>query len=191
MAGNVIQPRPGSWNGIEFRSQLEIKWAQWFHSHTKEGWAIEYMDEHDFDFLLTCTRSDIGWHTIEIKPRVYSVCANAIKRLDFNARKPGDRWSLIVGNPPSPYGRPLILQFQFCTASDLYGPHPELSAYVTHSILYLDDDCRVPPLIPLNTHYFNTCLITVGLWDEYAGGDESDMPLVDDMMVEFARNWED
>ena len=149
------------------------------------------MDERDFDFLLTCTRHDVGWHTIEIKPRVYDLCARAIKRLDFNARKPGDRWSLIVGNPPSSYGMPLILQFHFCLASDLYGPWPELSAYVSYSLLDLDDDCCVPPLLPLNTHYFDTCVIPASLWDEYADGDDSDMPLVDDMMVEFARNWED
>jgi len=101
----VIQPRPGSWNGIEFRSQLEIKWAQWFDKQDLD-WL--YVDEksHDFDIM----HKDGPTDRIEVKPAVPELCALALGRFpELMSRHPDDVGNtqavLLIGDPPSPYSR--------------------------------------------------------------------------------------
>lgn len=109
MATKAIQPRPGTWNGIEFRSQLEIKWAQWFDGL---GLCWEYVDRSTHDFEVA---TESLW-TIEVKPRVPSLCAAAVNRIatDFEEWPEGPV-VLFVGNPPSPYGNGIALGCDFLT----------------------------------------------------------------------------
>lgn len=103
----VIQARPGNWNGIEFRSQLEIKWAQWFES---QGVLWDYVDKHTHDFELAYKVDGIRMlDIIEIKPEVSKICASALMRFKnlvaHNPIRHNECVFLMIGSPPSDYSR--------------------------------------------------------------------------------------
>lgn len=107
MATKAIQPRPGVWNGIHFRSQLEIGWVQWFDKH---GLNWEYVDEATHDFELTYEEDGFRMlDIIEIKPEVPKICASALMRFKnlvaHNPIRDNERILLMIGSPPSAYSR--------------------------------------------------------------------------------------
>lgn len=103
----AIQPKPGTYKGIDYRSQLEISWVKYFE---KVGMRFTYVDTHEFDFLVYWYGSSFD---VEVKPNNHELVMQAIGRIcDFYERNPQKRFTsfVICGNPPSPYGMPTIIE---------------------------------------------------------------------------------
>jgi hypothetical protein len=158
----VIKPKPGKYQGIEFRSQLEIKWAKWLSENCPDKWSVVYVDDKDCDFASSYHSPNAPWHYMEVKPPVADPIRAALMRLRFSDRTPGESWTLLVGQPPSAYGRPWCLQLDFITTSEIYGPFTELSAVATCN--FLNNDRW--PLGPENVELFDSCVITEAMWLE-------------------------
>ena len=126
---SVIKAKPGSYKGVKYRSQLEIKWAMYLEEVIHKGAECVYVDESNHDFQI---RSEYGVSAkIEVKPRIWGLCESAIARLEFGDFCESDRWFLFIGQPPSPYGTPWFVKWQFCECSNLYGPFLSRAAIVS------------------------------------------------------------
>ena len=103
-----IKPKPGTWNGYSFRSQLEIKWAKFFETLT--NWCWEYDDAAWYDFdCSTLINNEEFVFTVEVKPIEHEICQRAIQRLLDNKDawlQTSSKWLLVCGQPPSCYGNP-------------------------------------------------------------------------------------
>jgi hypothetical protein len=101
----VIKPKPGIYNGVRYRSQLEISWAKWFD---EVGVEYEYIDTSTHDFKLN------KYGEIEVKPKVASLVVDAFDRMIKDRSVGGlnlaigERLQVMSGNPPSSYGFPVL-----------------------------------------------------------------------------------
>lgn len=136
----AIQPKPGTWRGVQYRSQLEIAWAQWLEDMSPDHLRVEYQDQSAWDFVAYvgddwAPRHRFGLYQanrifIEVKPKVHELCRKAIDRF-FRALCrhgtffPGDKWVLVLGGPPNIYGDPMIILGKFRVMSHLSGPWAE------------------------------------------------------------------
>jgi hypothetical protein len=96
----VIKARPGTYKGVRYRSQLEIKWAKWL---AENGIDHHYDDAPWYDFTICGAR-------VEIKPAVAEVVYEAVERALSQGSDlilPGEMCHLIAGEPPSIYSRPI------------------------------------------------------------------------------------
>jgi len=96
----VIKPKPGIYNGVRYRSQLEISWAKWFD---EVGLDWKYIDtsEHDFDVQK--------FGCIEVKPRNADMIYSASTRIWEGDDGQQIIAKLLIGSPPSIYGNGLLL----------------------------------------------------------------------------------
>jgi hypothetical protein len=91
---------PTIYNGVQFRSRLEARWACFFDLI---GWTWEYepLDLNGWipDFRLT---SDDGHHyLVEIKPH-RELCPDTVKKIESAAPSDVDVWILADGLLPAP-----------------------------------------------------------------------------------------
>lgn len=134
MTGKSIRPRPGVYNGIQFRSQLEIAWAKWMDGMQL---AWEYVDESAYDFFVMglFPNQPSRAFFLETKPPDAELCSAAIAKL-MQLKHPVEdgQPALIIGHPTECYGtRAKMLVMLKCDVRgrhDLYAPLINCQLYV-------------------------------------------------------------
>jgi hypothetical protein len=138
----IIKPKPGSYRGVEYRSQLEIAWARWLFKSRPTLGRWKYTDASDHDFHLKSSSVDLY---VEVKPPVNELIELALLRLDmgrlFDLMEPPTefqrqrRWHLFIGQPPSPYEFSKFVCAHFKYESHIEGPFISKVADITSGIV--------------------------------------------------------